>query len=153
MPIERIISGGQSGVDRAALDVALERGVPCGGWCPQGRWAEDGAIDERYPLAETESDEPAARTRCNVRDADGTLLIVIGAPDGGTALTQELADEMEKPLLLIDPRRDDAADVVRGWLERSAISVLNVAGPRESEWPGIYRHARRLLEHLLAVAC
>jgi hypothetical protein len=151
MSIQRIISGGQSGVDRAALDVAIERNLPCGGWCPRGRWAEDGRIDEHYPLTETESDDPAARTRCNVRDADGTLIIVIGVPDGGTALTHELAGELDKPCLLVDPRRANAVEIVLEWLERAGIGVLNVAGPRESEWPGIYRHARRLLEQLVAV--
>jgi hypothetical protein len=152
MPIQRIISGGQSGVDRAALDVALERGLPCGGSCPRGRWAEDGVIDERYPLAETDSEDPSARTRCNVHDADATLIIVIGVADGGTALTRELARELEKPCLLVDPRRDNAASIARDWLERENIGVLNVAGPRESEWPGIYRHARRFLEQLLLVS-
>src|SRR5262245_54833883 len=92
----KIISGGQSGVDRAALDVALELGIPCGGWCPKGRRAEDGPLPDRYPLDETQTSFYPERTRRNVRDSDGTLILADGAAKGGTALTIELAEQMQK---------------------------------------------------------
>src|SRR5438876_4889366 len=86
-----IVSGGQTGVDRAALDVALELGIPCGGWCPKGRRAEDGRIPLRYPLEETTLNIYPQRTEWNVRDSDGTLVLTTGRPEGGSALTNELA--------------------------------------------------------------
>ena len=85
-------------MDRAALDVALELGMPCGGWCPAGRWAEDGAIDPRYPLVETPSADPAARTEWNVRDSDATLLLTTGDESPGTALTRDIARRLGKPV-------------------------------------------------------
>src|SRR2546429_554237 len=100
--LSKIISGGQTGVDRAALDVALELGLPCGGWCPRGRRAEDGPIDSRYPLRETNALAYPVRTRWNVRDSDGTLILTRGRPDRGTALTRDLAERMGKPLLTVD---------------------------------------------------
>src|SRR5262245_55320595 len=96
-----IRSGGQTGVDRAALDVALELGLPCGGWCPRGRRAEDGPIPDHYPLRETRSPAYPVRTRWNVRDSDGTLILTRGRPDRGTLLTEELARDMGKPLLVV----------------------------------------------------
>lgn len=145
---ERIVSGGQSGVDRAALDAAMEVGIEVGGWCPAGRWAEDGPIDERYPLRETESSEPAERTRKNVEDSDATLVICRGGPAGGTALTIELAAEIDRPLLIVDPSSSDATQVlatIRRWLEEVRPRILNVAGPRESEQPGAGDRTRSLL--------
>src|SRR6516162_9418333 len=100
--IERILSGGQTGVDRAALDVAVELGLPCGGWCPRGRRAEDGPIPERYPLKETPWDGYPQRTERNVRDSDGTLVLTLGQADRGTTLTIELAHKKRKPHLIID---------------------------------------------------
>jgi hypothetical protein len=148
--IQRIISGGQTGVDRAALDVALERGIPCGGKCPRGRRAEDGPIDARYPLEETESEEYAVRTEMNVRDADGTLILLAGKPDAGTELTQRLAVQHGPPCLSVDLATTEApADVVRDWLHSTGIAVLNVAGPRESSAPGIYEKACAFLRELL----
>ena len=150
-----VISGGQTGVDRAALDVALALGLACGGWCPRGRAAEDGPIDLRYPLRETAGADPAQRTRLNVRDADGTLILAPGEPSGGTALTRRIAIEMGKPHLVIDPAQapaEDACAEIRRWIDDHDINVLNVAGPRESECPGIYGQARRLLTALLAPA-
>lgn len=156
MPITTIISGGQAGADRAALDVALALGLPCGGWCPKGRAAEDGPIDLRYPLRETISADPAQRTRFNVRDADGTLILAPpGELTGGTALTRQIAIELAKPHLLIDPAQAQAADAcaeIRRWIDDHDIALLNVAGPRESECPGICEQARRLLTALLAPA-
>jgi len=153
VPITTIISGGQAGADRAALDVALALGLPCGGWCPKGRAAEDGPIEARYPLRETASADPAQRTRLNVRDADGTLILAPGELRGGTALTRRIALELGRPHLVIDPARtstEDACAEIRRWIDEHDIAVLNVAGPRESESPGIYQQVGALLRTLLA---
>lgn len=98
----RIISGGQTGVDRAALDVAMARGLACGGWVPRGRRAEDGRLPLRYPMRESRRNSYGERTRLNVRDADGTLILTRGQPIGGTALTAALAQRLGKPYLLVD---------------------------------------------------
>lgn len=149
MVVQRIISGGQTGVDRAALDVAMDLGLRCGGWCPAGRAAEDGPIPADYPLVETASDDPAERTDLNVRDSDGTLIITTGKLAGGTALTEHCAIGRGKPFLVTDPADREAASGVREWLEANGIEVLNVAGPRESEAPGIYGLALALLTNAL----
>jgi hypothetical protein len=144
-----IVSGGQTGVDRAALDVAMERGIPCGGWCPAGRWAEDGPIDPRYPLRETPSADPAERTEWNVRDSDATLLLTTSAASPGTALTAEIARRLGRPLY---PWRLDAppdAGHFRAWLRTHRFRTLNVAGPRESESPGAYAAAADYLRAVL----
>jgi Circularly permutated YpsA SLOG family len=143
--IEKLVSGGQTGVDRAALDVALELGLPCGGWCPRGRKAEDGPIDERYPLRETDSAEYPPRTEANVRDSDATLILKAGKMDRGTALTLRLAQGLGKPCRVLDlAENPDPAEVLR-WVEENSVRVLNVAGPRESSQPGIYQEARAFL--------
>ncbi len=149
---ERIISGGQTGVDQAALDVALELGIPCGGWCPRDRWSEAGPIDERFPLTESPSADPAERTERNVRDADATLIIARGGGEhltGGTALTARLANQLGQPMLAVDPADPDAVYAVTQWLERHAIRVLNVAGPRASVQPGIGDVTAALLRQVL----
>jgi hypothetical protein len=147
-PVNCVVSGGQTGVDRAALDVALERGLRCGGWCPRGRRAEDGPIPARYPLRETPTAEYPQRTEWNVRDSDGTLILHEGGKGRGTALTARLARSLERPLLEVDLRRADAADA-RAWLAAHGIATLNVAGPRESEAPGIGTRAAAFLRALL----
>jgi Circularly permutated YpsA SLOG family len=147
--ITRIVSGGQTGVDRAALDVALELGVPCGGWCPRGRRAEDGRIDDRYPLTETPWDGYPQRTEWNVRDSDGTLILTCGEPDRGTVLTVRLAQERKKPYLVVDVNGDIDVSAVRAWVEANGVRVLNVAGPRESSSPGIHDRAADLLRRFL----
>jgi hypothetical protein len=147
--VKRVVSGGQTGVDRAALDAALELGIPCGGWCPRGRRAEDGAIGPRYPLRETPSPDYAQRTEWNVRDSDGTLVLVRGEPSGGTALTIQLANALGRPALVVDPNVAGEAARVRDWIARSGIRTLNVAGPRESGSPGIYMEAVHLLRAVL----
>jgi Circularly permutated YpsA SLOG family len=144
-----IISGGQTGVDRAALDVALAVGLPCGGWCPRGRRAEDGAISDRYPLQETPSPFYPVRTRWNVRDADATLILTRGQADRGTALTCAIAEKMAKPLLVIDVNQPVDFGVIREWLETQKVRRLNVAGPRESSQPGIQAQAVAILRALL----
>lgn len=144
-----IVAGGQTGVDRAALDVAMERGIACGGWCPAGRWAEDGPIDPRYPLRETPSAHPAERTEWNVRDSDGTAVVVADGASPGTELAQDIARRLGRPVY---PWQLDApldADHFRGWLRAHRIRTLNVAGPRESESPGIYAAARDWLRAVL----
>jgi len=143
------VSGGQTGVDRAALDVALRLRLACGGWCPAGRLAEDGPIDRRYPLRETPSPEPAQRTAWNVRDSDATLVLVRGEPAGGTAFTIAEAERRRRPVLVVDLERPPDRDEVRAWLRSAAAGTLNVAGPRESEAPGIHGSASGFLFHLL----
>lgn len=145
----KLLSGGQTGVDRAALEVALQLGLSCGGWCPRGRRAEDGIIPDRYPLQETTSPEYAQRTALNVRDSDGTLVLTRGEPSGGTALTIDIARQRKKPCLVVDlDDRPDAA-AVRHWLHERNIRVLNVAGPRESQSPGIGVAAASFIEKIL----
>src|SRR5262249_13275837 len=146
----KIISGGQTGVDRAALDVALELGLPCGGWCPRGRKAEDGPLDLKYPLQETSTPSYAQRTECNVRDSDGTLVLTRGQPKGGTALTIQLAKRYQKPHLVMDLDDKPSAAAIREWAEVHRIGVLNVAGPRDSERAGTYAQAANLLRSLLS---
>ena len=139
-----VLSGGQTGVDRAALDVALELGLPCGGWCPRGRRAEDGELTARYPLRETPSAEYPQRTTWNVRDSDATLILHAGRVDRGTALTARIAEGQGRPVLRLDVRTA-APSSLRDWIETERIARLNVAGPRESRSPGIYDSARRFL--------
>jgi hypothetical protein len=150
MAIAKVVSGGQTGVDRAALDVALALGVPCGGWCPRGRRAEDGPLDERYPLQETPWDGYPQRTEWNVHDSDGTLVLTRGQPDGGTALTVRLAAARHKPCLVLDLAGDADPATARAWAEANGVAVLNVAGPRESSAPGVYALAADFLRCLLA---
>jgi hypothetical protein len=150
-PVARLISGGQTGVDRAALDAAIALHLPCGGWCPRDREAEDGPIDPRYGLAETESADPAERTRRNVMEADGTLIIAPArSMSGGTAFTFKEAEAMDRPCLVVDPASPVASPTIVQWLRRHSIAVLNVAGPRESESPGIYERVLALLTGTLS---
>jgi hypothetical protein len=144
----RVVSGGQTGVDRAALDAARTLSLPCGGWCPRGRLAEDGPIETAYPLVETPSADYAQRTEWNVRDSDGTLVLTRGVASGGTAYTIALARDRGKPLLVLDLATDpDPAEAAR-WVRDAGIALLNVAGPRESQRPGIGAQARGFLERL-----
>ncbi len=145
----RLISGGQTGVDRAALDLALEFGLRAGGWCPRGRRAEDGALGARYPLRETASADPAERTARNVADAPATLIFSRrGAPlSGGTALTAELAEATGRPWLLVEGGEGlvAAAERVRAFLTQGEYAVVNVAGPRASQEPGVGEWVRAVL--------
>jgi len=145
----KIISGGQTGVDRAALDVAMELGIECGGWCPAGRQAEDGPIAERYPLRETPSADPAQRTEWNVRDSDATLILTSGAGSPGTELALSTARRLRRPVYSFHAGSPEDVGMFRRWLQVYRVSTLNVAGPRESESPGIYATARRILTALL----
>ncbi len=146
----KIVSGGQSGVDRAALDAAIELGIPHGGWCPRGRLAEDGPIPARYALRETDSPEYPVRTQQNVLDADATLILCCGEPIGGTELTWRLAQRHRRPCLVVDLIRPPDRWVVRRWLQQYGVEVLNVAGPRESQTPGIADQAREFLKQVMS---
>jgi hypothetical protein len=153
--IGRIVSGGQTGVDRAALDVALERNIPCGGWCPRGRRAEDGVIAAAYPRAETPTANYRQRTAWNVRDAGATLILTWRRPTGGTRFTVRTCRAQGKPYRvedLADPTTwaPDAAQAVRHWLlVVHAGHTINVAGPRESQAPGIHARAKAFLPEVL----
>ena len=144
--LHKLISGGQTGVDRAALDVGLALGLAVGGWCPKGRRAEDGIIPDRYPLVETPERSYQNRTRRNIEDADGTLILNQGKLDGGTALT---ARQIGKPCLIVALEEGIEPATFRDWLAAHHLAVLNVAGPRESKRPGVYAAACRLLDTLL----
>ena len=148
-----ILSGGQTGVDRAALDAALECGAPAGGWCPGGRRAEDGRIPERYPLIELPGAVYRQRTWKNVVDSDGTLIIYFAVLSGGTALTLKYCIDERQPYVLIDatavpPER--AAERITAFLKRGGIARLNVAGPRASSSPGIDAQAETLIVDVLS---
>jgi hypothetical protein len=148
----KIISGAQSGVDRAALDAAIACGLAYGGSIPRGRLAEDGPVDGRYSaLTELESEDYAVRTRRNVRDADATLILCPGAPEGGTALTARFARKLECPLLVLDIEKQTDRELIRqaaAWIDATAPLILNIAGPRESHFPGLYARVRSILEKL-----
>lgn len=153
---ERVVSGAQTGVDRAALDAAREAGLPCGGWAPLGRLAEDGRIPDRYPVRECESADYAVRTERNVLDSDATLILYEGKLDGGTAYTLELCRRHGKPAeaLAIDRGGSaEAAAVAADFLRRVRPRILNVAGPRESGRPGIHSRALALLRRVFAEMC
>jgi hypothetical protein len=148
------MSGGQTGVDRAALDWALRSGIANGGWCPAGRRAEDGVIDPHYLLKETPSRRYEQRTRWNVRDSDGTLILNRGSLEGGTNLTLEIARRLHKPALLVTLDAgclpSHALNATQ-WIGENSIHSLNVAGPRENRRPGIYSEALAFLDQLTAL--
>jgi hypothetical protein len=137
MLIDAIVSGGQTGADRAALEFARAAGVPIRGWIPKGRLAEDGPISAEFEgLVECDSPDPAVRTRLNVRDSRGTLIFSHGPLHGGSALAAEEARRLGRPLLHVDFDRTepaDAAAALRRWITERQVRDLNVAGPRASE--------------------
>ena len=161
----KIISGGQTGVDRAALDAAIKSNITLGGWCPKGRKAEDGIIDSQYPLQETPSSNYRQRTEWNVRDSDGTLIITWGTPTGGTLLTTRLAQKLKKPLIIIDMNNQiknegqqtftnnngfiqgnkSAYVQIIDWIKYHNIQTLNIAGPRQPTNKNIYNQAYTFL--------
>jgi hypothetical protein len=150
-----IISGGQTGVDRGALDAALEVGFPCDGWCPQGRRAEDGRIPDHYPLKELPGVGYPERTRRNVEDSDATLIIHNGRLSGGTQLTLNSCRQVGRPACLIDAATvsaEEAARIARDFVTRHDIRHLNVAGPRASHWPAARDYARDVVRLMLAEA-
>jgi len=150
--LQKIISGGQTGVDRAALDVGLEFGIPVGGYCPKGRRSEDGTIPDQYPLVETNTSNYGVRTEKNVVESDGTLILNVGQPSSGTAYTIKMAKRHKKPFLVVQLDQETNSETVLHWLVTNKIRVLNVAGPRESKIPGIHKQALKFLRVLLAEA-
>jgi hypothetical protein len=147
--LQVILAGGQTGADRAALDWAIRHAVRHGGWCPKGRRAEDGIIPPRYQLRETPSSEYAQRTEWNVRDSDATVILGIGRRlGGGSLLTRQLAEQFGKPVLHLSRIRDGrwAAARLRAFLRRYRVRVLNVAGPRGSQEPGVGRFVTATLD-------
>ena len=159
----QIVSGGQTGVDRAGLDAAIFHGIPHGGWCPKGRLAEDGTIPEQYELREVNSSNYAVRTRQNVKDSDGTLILFEHQMSRGTGLTAKCAQQLGRPLHCIDiadflewtdDQFEEQLEQAIDWIGEHQISVLNIAGPRESSAIGIGRVAEsflvRLFEHYSA---
>jgi hypothetical protein len=146
--LTKVISGGQTGVDRAGLDAAIGTGIPIGGYCPAGRRADDGTIPSKYPLVETASREYPVRTRINVEEADGTLIIISGSSDRGTQLTASISKQKRKPLLIIDLENVPEESTAINWIQINNIQILNIAGPRESSSPGIYWSAMNYLRQL-----
>jgi len=150
--IERVISGGQTGADRAALDVAIELGIPHGGWIPKGRKTEKGRLPDEYHLLETTSIDYAQRTELNIVDSDGTVIISYGALAEGSALTRELARKHRRPCLHVDLKEmseSKAAEIINLWMDTRQIKILNVAGPRASSDPKIYEATRRVLKAVI----
>ena len=158
----RVVSGGQTGVDRAALDAALEADVPIGGWCPRGRRSEAGLIPREYPLQETEARSYAVRTEWNVRDSDGTLILTMGEISSGTRLTLNFARQLLKPVKVVHLQPDSGQSLfsdqnslneqmesVVEWLIAHRICILNVAGPRGSSHKDVYGEAKAFIEQLL----
>ena len=149
----KIISGGQTGVDRAALDVALAHGVDCGGWCPAGRLDEFGKIPDFYPLQELPRGSFIERTLQNVKDSDGTVAIYPRELRGGTEQTVRFCVELKRPHYLIDASKispEEGANLITEFVRNNEIGILNVAGPRQSEWPQGYDYASRVLDLFLA---
>jgi hypothetical protein len=150
---QKILSGGQTGVDRATLDACLENQFPCGGWCPKGRLAEDGTIDLKYPLKEAETSSYDYRTRLNVINSDGTLIIAQEKLSGGTQLTLQTVTELNKPVLVSVPanQTDEVAEIrkIQQWINENNILILNIAGPRKSEWNEGYYFAFQLVSKLI----
>lgn len=165
--INKIISGGQTGVDSAALDAAATFGVSCGGWCPKGRISENGVIPEKYKFLQeisgdfgADKENYSARTKANIKDSDATLILVPGAPphyqiQGGTLLTIQEAKSQGKPLLIMDLSQPSSENIesMLSWIKKEKIKIINIAGPRESNCPGvsIYQLSKKFLEDFLSL--
>jgi hypothetical protein len=147
----KIISGGQTGADRAGLDWAIKNGIPHGGWCPKGRRAEDGPINAKYQLKETPSSDYPQRTEWNVRDSDGTVIFSVGKRLSGNSFeTLEFAIKHRKPYLHLSAVfKDNAAQKLKKWMEENNIRVLNVAGPRASKEPKVAEFVITILDAAL----
>jgi hypothetical protein len=148
----KIICGGQTGVDRAALDVALRQGIECGGWCPAGRLDEFGEIPEHYPVQELQGAGFTERTLQNVKDSDGTIVVYLGELRGGTEQTVRFCVDLKRPHQLINASKisaEGAARVIADFVLENKIGILNVAGPRQSEWSEGYNYTYRALSAFL----
>lgn len=153
--LKKIVSGGQTGADRAALDLAIEKGIPHGGWIPQGRLTENGPLPEKYSLHEMPTSDYSKRTERNVIDSDATLIISHGPLSGGSAYTLKMAGKHHRPCLHLDLEEvplEEAASTLSAWLSSKGIEILNVAGPRASQDPWSYEDTRRVLEVALEIA-
>ena len=151
--LEKIVSGGQTGVDRAALDVAIFLDIPHGGWCPQGRRSENGVIPSTYKLKETKERDYSVRTERNVVESDATLILFWNQMMGGTELTRKMALKHHRALFCVDLEivGDEDLRNVRAWINKHSIRVLNVAGPRESTCEGIGRQSEQFLVNAFTV--
>ena len=139
-------------MDRAALDACLLYNFQCGGWCPKGRKAEDGIIQDRYPLVETDEISYETRTKMNVLDSCGTLIISPDKPEGGTLLTFQIAKILKKPYLIIHPDSDQLSlqvNTIVSWMKVNSIKTLNVAGPRSSEWDEGYSLSIQIISAII----
>lgn len=148
----KIISGGQTGVDRAALDAALELDFPCGGCCPAGRKAEDGVIPEKYPLQCLPSANYKNRTRQNLLDADVTLIFFNKQVKGGTRLTVDTCGKHHKPFITINAdatTQPQAVELILEFISRNSVGIINVAGPRKSQWLEGYDYAYQVMHAVL----
>ena len=155
MQLQKIISGGQTGADRAALDAAIEYGLPHGGWIPKGRRTESGPLPDKYNLREMPTDSYPKRTEQNVIDSDGTLIICHGNMTGGTALTWQYADKHRRPRLHIDLTETlgyEAIKVSYAWIYGHKIKILNVAGPRASKDPDIYKAVKYVIKGVIVLS-
>ncbi|MGK7295575.1 MAG: putative molybdenum carrier protein [Candidatus Wenzhouxiangella sp. M2_3B_020] len=155
MMLDKIVSGGQTGVDRGALDAALAVDFDCGGWCPVGRKAEDGRIPPRYPVTELERGGYRARTIRNLVDSDGTLILYRRELDGGTRLTRDECERREQPWITVDAEYHSpaqAASVAMAFVDSRRIATLNVAGPRASKWTGGRAYAEAVIRELIDLA-
>jgi len=152
--IRKIISGGQTGVDQAALDVAIELGIPHGGWIPKGRLTEIGRLPDKYNLQEMPTDKYPPRTEKNVVDSDGTLIICHGPLTGGSKLTKNMALKHDKPFLHVNLNNRDLFEVaqqIHNWIKKVEIKILNVAGSRASKDPKIYQDTVILLKEVFTL--
>jgi hypothetical protein len=148
--VEKIISGGQSGADRAALDWAMASGIPHGGYCPKGRIAEDGVIDAKYLLQETGHLDYSERTELNVVHSDGTAIFSIkGVLDGGSRETSDFAKKHKKPWVHIRQKLENPVQSLNQFIEKNKIRVLNIAGPRASREPGVGQFVMDILDQSL----
>jgi hypothetical protein len=150
VPLLMVVSGGQTGVDRAALDAAMDFGIDAGGWCPHGRRAADGVIPEKYPMTETHGKNYQTRTKWNVCDSDATLIICQGEPTGGTALTIQICKDIPKPYMVYQLDDEDPSAVLK-WLKGYNVDLLNIAGPRELKSRPVYDRTHKFLGELFAL--
>jgi hypothetical protein len=150
--IKKIISGGQTGADQAGLDVAIELGIPHGGWIPKGRKTEEGILPGNYKLSEMNSTSYPKRTEKNVLESEGTVIFTTGSLAGGSALTRKLANKHERPVLHVNFTKmtgKETATTVSAWIESHSIEVLNVAGSRASKNQNIYQNTKNVLKQAI----